>query len=171
MLFSFQKLWWINIIFVGFMRSDCPSPPPWIRPWFCVSFTAPWWWNGSFQTPQRFQLLNRSLFRSSPVVMNLKWRRKECWQKNRRQRWDICKESTVWHFVARSTGLKSVKPGMSSHFSDWREPSCVSAAMYIQNVPGKNSELSPWATVYTNGKRPRWRDVSPTLLGPVLVWK
>jgi len=86
----------------------------------------------------------KSVFvRSSPVVMNLKWRLKECWQKNRLQRWDICEDSTVWHFVARSTDLKSVKPGMSRHFSESRDPSCVSSAMYIQNVPGENSELSP----------------------------
>ena len=38
---------------------------------FCVSFTAPWWRNGSFQTPQSCQVLNRSLFRSSSMVMNL----------------------------------------------------------------------------------------------------
>ena len=108
----------------------------------CVSFTAPWWRNRCFQRPQSFQFLNRSLSRSSPVVMNLRWRLKGYWHENRQQRWNICEESTVWHFVTRSTGLKSVKPAMSSHFSESRDPSYVSSAMYIQNAPGKNGELS-----------------------------
>jgi len=38
---------------------------------FCVSVIAPWRRNGSFQRTQSFQFLNRSLFRSSPVVINL----------------------------------------------------------------------------------------------------
>jgi len=38
---------------------------------FCVSFIAPWRRNGSFQRTQSFQFLNRSLFRSSPVFINL----------------------------------------------------------------------------------------------------
>jgi len=38
---------------------------------FCVSFIALWPQNGSFQTPQRCQFSNRSLFRSLPMVMNL----------------------------------------------------------------------------------------------------
>jgi len=65
----------------------------------CVSFIAPWLRNGSFQRTQSFQFLNRSLFRSSPVVMKIRWRLKESCQKNNRQRWDICKESrcdTSW---------------------------------------------------------------------------
>ena len=41
---------------------------------FCVSFIAPWWRNRGFQTTQTFQFLNLSLFRSSPVVMNLRWK-------------------------------------------------------------------------------------------------
>jgi len=129
--------------FVGFRGAIAPVVPSWICPWFCVRFIAPWWRNRCFQRPQRFQRLNRSLFRSSPVVMNLWWRLKEYWQKNRRQRWDICEESTVWHFVTRSTGLKSVKSGISSHFSESRDPSCVSSAKYIPNVPGENSKLRP----------------------------
>ena len=85
--------------------------------------------------------------------MNFRWRLKEYWQKNRPKRWDISEESTVWHFVTRSTGLKSVKPGMSSHLSESRDPSYVSSAMYIQNVPGKNGELSPSGySLYTHWK-------------------
>ena len=59
---------------------------------FCVSFTAPWWRNGSFQKTQSLQFLNRSLFRFSPMVINLGWRLKKCCQRNKRQRWDICEE-------------------------------------------------------------------------------
>ena len=70
-----------------------------------MRFIAPWWRNGSFQRPQSFQFLNRSLFRSSPVVMSFRWRLKEYCQKNKWQRWDICNEFSVWHFVTKSTGL------------------------------------------------------------------
>jgi len=38
---------------------------------------------------------------------------------------------------------ETVKPAMSSHFSESRDPSYVSSAMYIQNVLGKNVELGP----------------------------
>jgi len=38
---------------------------------FCVSFNALLSQNRSFQTPQSCQFWNRSLFRSSPMVMNL----------------------------------------------------------------------------------------------------
>jgi len=62
--------------------------------------------------------------------MSLKWRMKEHCQKNKRQRWDICNEFSVWHFVTKSTGLKSVKPGTSSHFFESRDPSYVSSAMH-----------------------------------------
>jgi len=97
---------------------------------FCVSFIAPWWRNGSFQRPQSCQFLNWSLFRSSPLVMSLKWRLKEYCQNSKRQIWDICKKFSVWHFVTKSTGVKSVKPGTSSNFFESRDPSYVSSAMY-----------------------------------------
>jgi len=45
--------------------------------------------------------------------------------------------------VKSSTGQKSVKPAMSSHFFESRDPRYVSSAIYIQNVLGKNAELSP----------------------------
>jgi len=37
---------------------------------FCVSFIALWSQNGSFQTSQSCEFLNKSLFRCSPVVTN-----------------------------------------------------------------------------------------------------
>ena len=85
---------------------------------FCVSFIVPWWLNGSLQRLQSFQFLNPSMFRSSPVVMNVRWRLKEYCQKNKLLIWNICEEFSVWHFVTKSTGLKFGKPGMLSHFSE-----------------------------------------------------
>ena len=106
---------------------------------------------------------NRSLFRSSPVVLKLRWQMKKYCQKNKRERWDICEEFSVWHFVTKSTGLKSVKPGTSSHFSESRDPShCMLVWPY---VPGKNGEIKSFGLESTpTGKRPRgrpsnrWRD-------------
>ena len=97
--------------------------------------------------------------------MNVKWRLKEYCQKNKRQRWDICKEFPVWHFVTKSTGLNSVKPGMSRHFSESRDPSYVSPAM-CPECPRKDWRSKPFGlqSAYTTGKRPRcrprtrWRD-------------
>jgi len=44
--------------------------------------------------------------------------------------------------------------------------------MYIQNVPGKNSELSPLGySLHPLENGPGSVTISPTLLGPVLVWK
>jgi len=142
---------------------------------FCVSFIAPWWQNGSFQRTQSFQFLNRSLFQSSPVVMNLRWRLKGYCQKNKRQRWDICGEVSVWHVVTKSTDLKSVKPGTSSHFSESGDPSYVNSAM-CPECPMKDWRTKSFGLQSTPaGKRTRGclrtSDVitSPTLLGRVLV--
>ena len=129
---------------------------------FFVSFIAPWWRNGSFQRTQSFQFLNRSLFRSSPVVINLRWRLKEYCQKNKRQRWDICEEFSVWHFVTKNTGLKSVKPGMSSLFSESRDPSYASSAMCPECLRkewrSKSFRLQTTPTGKRPRSRPRWRD-------------
>ena len=135
---------------------------------------APWWRNWSFQRTQSFQMLNRFLFRSSPVVMNLRWRLKEYYQKNKRQRWDICEEFLVWHFVIRSTGLKSVKPGMSRYFSESRDSRYVSSAM-CPICPRKEWRTKSYRPQSTpKGKRPKvcprssWSDyIWPCL---VLSW-
>jgi len=47
------------------------------------------------ERPQSFQFINRSLFRSSRVAMNLRWRLEEYYQKNKRQIRDICEEFSV----------------------------------------------------------------------------
>ena len=96
--------------------------------------------------------------------MNLRWRLKEYCQKNKRQRWDICEEISVWQTETKITGLKSVKPGMSSHFYESRDSSCASSVMYPKcprkewrtksfrlqsTLTGKRSKVHP---------RTRWRD-------------
>ena len=48
----------------------------------------------------------------------------------------------MWHFVTNSTGLKSVKLRMSSHFSESRDPS------YINTTPRYCTWTSPPAAVY-----------------------
>jgi len=64
------------------------------------------------------QFLNRSLFRSSPVVMNLGSWLKEYYPKCKRKRWDFCKELMAWHLATMCTAVKFVKLWMSNHFSE-----------------------------------------------------
>jgi len=134
-------------------------------------FIAPWWPNGSFQRTQSFHFLNRSLFRSSPMVMNFRWRLKECCQKNERQRWDICEEFSVWHLVTKSTGLK---PRMSSHFSESRDPSYVHSAK-CPKCPRKEWRTKSFrlqSTLHPRESGPKFVQwpggvtSSPTLIGP-----
>jgi len=124
---------------------------------FCVSCVALWSQNGRFQTPPSFQIFNRCLFRPSPVVMNLRWRLKKYCQKNKRRRWDICEEFSMWHLVTKSTDLKSVMPRMSSHLPDSREISYVSSAVcpecFGKEWWNKSFGLQPTP----KGKRPRGR--------------
>jgi len=130
---------------------------------FCVSFIALWSQNGRFQTPQTLQVFHPSLFRCSPVVMNLRWPTKNS-QKNKRQSWDICEEFSVLRFVTKSKGLRSIKPGMSSPFSESREPMYVSSAMCPQCSRkewwNKSFGLQSTPTGKWSGFRPRtrWRD-------------
>jgi len=114
----------------------------------------------SFQRPQSFQFLNRFLFRSSPVVMNPGWRLKEHCQKNKEQRWDIYEGFSVWHFVTESTGLKSVEPGMSSHFSESRDPSYISSAMCPECLRKEWRTKSFGLQSTPTGKRPRGRPMT-----------
>ena len=112
---------------------------------FCVSFIALWWRNGCFQRPQSFQLFNRSFFPSSPVVMNLRWRLKECSL--------LSKEQTAEMGYLRRVHGVTLRD--KEHRSEIREARNVkpllriekSQAMLvrpcIQNVPGKNGEQSP----------------------------
>jgi len=47
----------------------------------------------------------------------------------KRQRWNFCDESTVWHLVTKCAAVKFVNPWMSNHFSESRDASCVGSAM------------------------------------------
>ena len=84
---------------------------------------------------------------------------------NKRQRWDICKELSVWHFVTKTTGLKYFKPRMSSHVFESRDPSYVSSAV-CPECPRKEWRTKSSFKLQSTpiGKRPRgrprtrWRD-------------
>ena len=64
----------------------------------CASSIALWPQNGSFQIPQSCQFLNQSLFRSSPMVMNLWQCLREYYPKCKGLRWNVCARFTVWVF-------------------------------------------------------------------------
>jgi len=95
-------------------------------------------------------------------VRAVKLRLKEYCQKNKWQRWDICEELSVWHYVTKTPGLKSVKLRMSNHFSESRDPSYVSSAtcpesprkeqrtksFRLQSTPGVASLSIPCANFY-----------------------
>ena len=108
--------------------------------------------------------------------MNLRWRLKEYCQKNKQQRWDICEEFSVWHFVTNSTGLKSVEPRMSSHFPESRDPSYINSPMYpeCRRKEWQTKSFGLQSTPRESG--PKFAQglvgviTSPTFLGPVLVW-
>jgi len=66
--------------------------------------------------------------------------------------------------MTKGTGLKSVKPGMSSYFSESRDPCYVSSAMCTES-PWKDWQSKSFGLQSTpTGKRPRgrprtrWRD-------------
>ena len=89
---------------------------------------------------------------------------------NERQRWDICEEFSVWHFVTKSTGLN---PKMSSHFSESRDHTCVKSAK-CPKCPWKEwrtksfrlqSTLHPRDSGPKCVQGPAGVTTSPTLLG------
>jgi len=109
---------------------------------FCVTFIALLSQNGSFQTPQSCGFLNRSLFRSIPMVMNLGlWMKKYC-LKCKRQKWDFCEEYTMWHFATKCAAVKIAEPWMSTT-SPNREIPATLVRPCVQNGPRKTSEASP----------------------------
>ena len=135
---------------------------------FCVSFFAPWWRNRGFQTRQTFQFLNLSLFRSSLVVMNLRWRI------NGRD-WILLR---VLGVTLRDRGHRSeiCKASISSHFPQWLDPSYVNSAM-CPNCPRKEwRTMSFRLSLHPRESGPKFVQgpggvtTSPTLLGPFLVW-
>jgi len=83
--------------------------------------------------PESLGKFGQKSFASPKICLLLKLWLKEYCQKNKRQRWYICEEFSVWHFVTKNTCLKSVKPGMSSHFCELRDPSYANSAMYPES--------------------------------------
>jgi len=76
---------------------------------FCVSFIAPLSRNESFQTPQRCQFLNGSVFRSLPIVMNLGYWPIKYYLRCKRQN-GIFAQSAKWHKgVLRLGGARGTK--------------------------------------------------------------
>ena len=70
----------------------------------------------------------------------------------------------MWHFVTKNTGLKSVKPSMSSHFPESIDPSYVNSAMR-QKCPRKEwrtksfrLQSKPTGNRRKVCPRTRWRD-------------
>jgi len=112
----------------------------------------------------RLGKFGQNSFAPSKICLLLHLWLKECCQKNKRQRWYICEEFSVWHFVAKNTCLKSVKPGIPSHFSELRDPSYANSAMYPES-PRKEWRIKSFGLQSTptgkrTGVRPRtrWRD-------------
>ena len=142
---------------------------------FCVSFIAPWWWNGSFRRTQSFQFSNCSFFRSSTVVMNLRWQLKNTVKRTHGRDGTFAKSSRCDTSWQRVQVFKSANLGISSHFSESRDPSYISSAM-CPECPSKNSALSPSSyslhlqeSVLKFVLGPGDVTKSLTLLGPVLV--
>ena len=102
--------------------------------------------------PRGGEKFSMGLFPScAPLVTGLRLR--EYCEKNKRHRWDICEELSVWHFVTKSTGLKSVKPRMLRHFSESRDPSYVGSAM-CSECPRKDRRSKSFGLQSTStGKR------------------
>ena len=96
--------------------------------------------NGSFQTTQSCQILNQSLFRTSPIVMNLWQWLKECFLK--RKRWNFCEEPTVWHFATKCAAMKFVELWMSSQFLPNTEIKATMVHPRDQNTSGKIGQAS-----------------------------
>jgi len=86
----------------------------------------------------------------------------------------FCEEFTLWHFATRCSAVKFVKPWMSNHFSESRDPSYVGSAMCPEfprkDLRGKSYRLHPKESGPEVDQGPGGVITSPTLLGPVLVW-
>ena len=80
----------------------------------------------------------------------------------------------MWHFATKCAGVKFAKPWISSHFSEWRDPSLVRSAM-CPECPRKDwRDQSCWLHPRDSGPEivqgPGVLITLPTRLGPVLVW-
>ena len=118
---------------------------------FCVSFIALWSLNGSFQTPQSCQFLNLCLFRSLPLVMNLRQWLIEYYLKCNQQRWDFCEEFAVWHSVTKRAAVKlNVEPLLGIERSQRRWFG------HVSRMPHERLARQVLLAV-TTGKRPRGR--------------
>jgi len=143
---------------------------------FWVSFFALLSQNGSFQTPQSCHFLNRSLFPSFLMVMNLLSWLKIYYLECKQQKWDFCEKSTVWNFATKSVGVNFDVPvsWMSSYFSETRDPSYIGSAMCPEcptnDWRGKVCWLNPWESGWELVQGPGGMSTFTSLLGYILVW-
>ena len=107
----------------------------------CASIISLWSQNGSFQAPQSCQFLNRSLFRSSAMVMNLDQRLKNAIP-GQAAEMGFVQDFTAWRFSTKCATVKFVIPQCQATFRN-REISPTSVRPHGQNDPGKISEASP----------------------------
>jgi len=118
------------------------------------------------RTPQNCQLLhvcsksqscqfsNRSLFRSTPTVMNLGWWLKQCYFKYKWQRWNFCEEFTTWDFTTKCAAAKFANPEYRATSQNREIP-----ATWFGLVSRRSQETQARQTllVTSTGKRPRSR--------------
>jgi len=133
-------------------------------------------YNGSFQTPQSCQFLNRPLFRFSPMDMSLGYWLKEHYLKYKLQKWDCCEEFHGVTLRDKALGCEirkvlNVKSHLRIGFSYDDSPTWLRD----QNTPRKDLHGgSCWPHPRERDsevvQRPGGVTTSPTLLGHVMVW-
>ena len=86
----------------------------------------------------------------------------------------FCEEFTSWHFVTKCAAVKFIKPGMSNHFTESRDPNCIGSAICPKfprkDWRGKSCWLDPRKCNPEVVQGPGVVTTFPTLLGHVLVW-
>ena len=129
-----------------------------------VSSIALWSQNGSCQTPQSCQFSNRSLFRSSPIVMNLEQWLKEGDLTCKRHRWDFCEEFAARRFATKCAAVKFVKPWMSipsseQQYHNYVDSANVSLIYRRKDCRGKFCWLhTQGGSAQSSSKSTTWRD-------------
>jgi len=85
----------------------------------------------------------------------------------------IFAEFSVWHFVTKSTSLKSLKPDTLSHFSESRDPIYLGSAMYPERPRKDWRDKSCWQYPRESSREiqgPGGVTTTPTLVGLVVAW-
>jgi len=137
---------------------------------FCVSFIVLWSQNGSFETPQSCQFLNRSLFW---FYGHKSWVMAEKIS-SQVQAADIGFLPRVHGVTLRGKVRNPQSPECRTTSSESRGPSYVGSSMCpecpTKDWRGTSCWLSPRESGPEVVQGPGGVTTSPTLLGPVLVW-